>query len=81
MVYDYTGKEIRIDLDKISGASKNIWWFNPVDGRLKFVETTTSGVKSYFPEGGYRSGNDKVLIAIDSTQAHLKKDQVKIPNL
>ena len=81
MVYDYTGKEIRIDLDKISGASKNIWWFNPIDGRLKFVETTTSGVKSYFPEGGYRAGNDQVLIAIDSTQDHLKKDQVKIPNL
>jgi hypothetical protein len=81
LVYDYTGKEVKIDLSQISGVQKNIWWYNPVDGGLQFVETTTSGVKSYFPEGGYRSGNDKVLIAVDASKDYLKKDWTKIPAL
>ena len=81
MVYTYTGKEINIDLSKISGKTKNIWWYNPVDGSLTFVETVKSGIHSYIPDGGYRGGNDKVLIAIDSNKNYLQKDWGNIPEV
>jgi hypothetical protein len=80
LVYSYTGKEIKIDLDKISGDSKNIWWYNPSDGNLLFVETVKSGIRSYIPEGGYRSGNDKVLIAIDADKSYIQKEWKFIPS-
>lgn len=74
LVYTYTGREISIDLNKISGSQKNIWWFNPSDGSLTFVETAKNGVVSYNPAGGYRSGNDKVLVAVDAEKNYLSKD-------
>ena len=74
LVYTYTGKEISIDLSNISGASKNIWWYNPSDGNLTFVETVNGDKHTYTPEGGYRSGNDKVLIAIDSDKNYIRKE-------
>jgi hypothetical protein len=81
LVYDYTGKEIKINLDKISGATKNIFWYSPVDGSLHFVETVATGTRSYFPDGGYRSGNDKVLIAIDASKNYLKTNWTQLPSL
>lgn len=79
LVYTYTGKEIKIDLDKISGSLKNIWWYNPSDGNLLFIETVKSDVRSYIPEGGYRGGNDKVLVAIDADKNYIQKDWKSIP--
>jgi len=79
LIYTYTGKEINIDLNKISGSSKNIWWYNPANGNLLFVETVKSGVCSYIPEGGYRDGNDKVLVAIDSEKKYIQKEWKSIP--
>jgi hypothetical protein len=80
LVYTYTGKEIKIDLTKISGKTKNIWWYDPANGSLLFVESVGSAIKSYIPEGGYRGGNDKVLIAIDSEKEYLQKDWKTIPS-
>lgn len=80
MVYNYTGREIKINLDKISGASKNLWWYDPATGALKFIETTPTGTKTYLPEGGNRPGNDKVLIAVDADKKYLQKDWISIPN-
>jgi len=78
LVYTYTGKTINADLTKISGATKNIWWFNPADGHLTFVETVKSGICSYVPEGGNREGNDKVLIVIDATKHYLQTNQTSL---
>jgi hypothetical protein len=79
LVYTYTGKDIRINLDKISGTSKDLWWYDPATGGLRFIGTELSGIRSYQPDGGYRPGNDKVLIAVDADKNYLKKDWVSIP--
>lgn len=81
MIYDYTGREIRINLDRISLAPKNLWWFDPATGNLKFIETMPGGTVTYQPEGGNRPGNDKVLIAIDADKNYLQKDWTSIPSL
>lgn len=73
LVYTYTGKEIKIDLDKISGKDKNIWWYDPANGNLTFIGTVKSGVRSYIPDGGHREGNDKVLVAIDASKNYFSK--------
>jgi hypothetical protein len=75
LVYDYTGREIRINLDKISGTEKNLWWMDPATGTLTFIEKAASGIRSYQPEGVPQPGNDKVLIAIDASKAYFKADQ------
>ena len=37
LVYNYSGKPMSIDLTKISGAKKNVWWMNPADGKLTYL--------------------------------------------
>ena len=37
LVYNYSGKDMTIDLSKISGQQKNVWLMNPVDGSLKYL--------------------------------------------
>lgn len=78
LIYTYTGKPVSIDLTKISGTSKNIWWYDPVNGQLTFVETTPGRIRTYLADGGYREGNDKVLIAIDATKNYIKPDQAAL---
>jgi len=81
MIYDYNGREITINLDRISLNPKNIWWFDPATGNLKFIESMPSGTVKYVPEGGNRPGNDKVLIAIDADKNYLQKSWTTLPNL
>ncbi len=78
LVYTYTGREISIDLSKISGETKNIWWYNPADGNLTFVGNFKNGVQAFNPAGGYRSGNDKVLVAVDADKKYLKKESYNL---
>jgi len=83
MIYDYTGREIKINLDAISLEPKNLWWFDPATGNLKFIEIMPSpcGTVTYQPEGGNLPGNDKVLIVIDADKNYLQKSWTKLPNL
>ena len=37
MVYNYTGRPMQIDLTKISGAKKNVWWYNTKNGKLTYI--------------------------------------------
>jgi hypothetical protein len=81
MIYDYNGREITINLDRISPAPKNLWWLDPATGALKFIEAIPGGTVTYTPEGGNRPGNDKVLIAIDTDKNYLQKSWTALPNL
>jgi hypothetical protein len=81
MIYDYTGREIKINLDQISLNPKNLWWFDPATGNLKFIENLPGGIVTYIPEGGNRPGNDKVLIVIDADKNYLQKNWTALPNL
>jgi hypothetical protein len=74
LVYTYTGKTITIDLSKVSGLEKRVWWYDPATGALQYVGVVKNGVQTFRPEGGYRAGNDKVLVAIDANRSYLKPE-------
>ena len=72
LVYDYTNKQIDVDLDRISGKEKLVFWFEPENGHLKYLGRFR-GRQSFLPEGGYCAGKDKVLIAFDADKGYLSE--------
>ena len=79
LVYNYTGRPMQIDLSKISGAKKLCWWFNPKDGMLEYIgEFEGTKITGFQTDIAYNSGNDRVLIAVDSEKKYIKKDATAI---
>ena len=64
LVYNHTGRSMRIRLDKISGQRKNVWWMDAATGALKFIGCFESKVLTFAPVAFPAS--DGVLIAIDA---------------
>lgn len=78
LVYNYTARPMQIDLSKISGAKKNCWWFNPKNGELQFIgELDGTKITNFQLDIAYNAGNDRVLIAVDSTKDYIKNLQAK----
>jgi hypothetical protein len=71
LVYDYTGRPIRADLSRISGARKRCWWYSPTDGTFTPIGTFPSGTVEFVPSGAYGPGNDCVLVAVDERCAYV----------
>ena len=62
-IYNYNGREIKINMGKIAGDKVEASWFNPRNGETKKIgEFDNNGVQSFQPEGGVKDGNDWVLI-------------------
>ena len=78
LVYNYTARPMQIDLSKIIGAKKNCWWFNPKNGELQFIGEFDSKTTTFALDIAYNAGNDRVLIAVDSSKDYLKKDSKSI---
>jgi hypothetical protein len=79
LVYNYTARPMSIDLSKISGTKKNCWWFNPKDGSVQYIGEFDGTKVTYFAiDVAYNSGNDRVLIAVDSSKDYLKKETAVI---
>ena len=74
MVYNYTGRPMQIDLTKISGAKKNVWWYNTKNGKLTYIGEYDNKITTFQYDAGYMSGNDQVLIAIDTDKNYIGKD-------
>ena len=66
---------MRIDLTKIAGEQKQIWWYSPVDGSLQYAGTVEDGIREFRFEGPEGPANDHVLIAFDSTKNYLTEGQ------
>jgi len=79
LVYNYSGKPMDIDLTKISGAKKNVWWMNPADGTLTYLGEMDSKVTTFSVDGAYMRGGDRVLIAVDALKNYLDKSAAVIP--
>lgn len=79
LVYNHTNTPMEIDLTKISGSRKNVWWYSPVDGTLEYVGQFDSKVTPFHYDGTHGPGNDHVLIAIDSTRTYLTPDSTTLP--
>lgn len=73
LVYNYSGRPMKLDLTKISGARKKCWWFNPRNGALEYIgEFESNGAQAFQADVAYMAGNDRVLIAIDSSKEYIK---------
>ena len=69
---------MQIDLGKISGQKKNVWWMNPTNGKLSFVGEMDSKVTEFTLDGAYLRGSDRILIATDASKNYLQKDQTEL---
>jgi hypothetical protein len=76
LVYNYSGKDMTIDLSKISGQRKNVWLMNPVDGSLKYLGEYSSRRADFSYVISDKKNTDRVLIAIDSRQHYLDKNDL-----
>lgn len=79
LVYDYNNNPMRLDLRKVSGKRKNVWWMDAETGRLTFIATVDDGIRQFQPlRDGGRPVEDGVLIAIDADKNYIAKDQTGI---
>lgn len=73
LVYNYTNRDMKIDLTKISGAKKKAWWYSPVNGTLEYIGELDNQVTAFQHDSDYGAGNDWVLIAVDANKDYVEK--------
>ena len=78
LVYNYTSRMVKLDLTKISGDKKNVWWMNAGTGMLRYLGEYDSKVMAFRMHKQGPGIEDGVLIAVDSTKDYLQKDQIQI---
>lgn len=71
MVYNHTGREMRIRLDAITGKRKSVWWMDAATGTIKHIGTYNSKTLTYNPASAEGSQRDGVLIAMDEKCQYL----------
>ena len=81
LVYNYSARPMEVDLSKVSGAKKNVWWYHPANGKLEYVGEFDSKVTHFQYDCGYMSGNDRVLIAVDSSKDYINKEWTVMPDM
>ena len=79
MVYNYNSVPMKVDLTKVSGDKKNVWWMDAATGRLTFIGEFDSKVTIFNQQNPHpHTPNDGVLIAIDSSKNYLDREQTEI---
>ncbi len=82
MVYNYNNVPMKLDLDKISGKKKNVWWMDAATGTLNYLGEFDSKTLTFNPQNPERKKvNDGVLIAVDASKNYLAKDQKEIEDM
>lgn len=81
LVYNYSARPMEVDLAKVSGAKKNVWWYHPANGKLEYVGEFDSKVTKFQYDCGYMSGNDRVLIAVDASKDYINKEWTSMPDM
>ena len=69
---------MKLDLTKISGEKKNVWWMTAATGKLKYLGEYDSKVITFRYHPQSARIEDGVLIAIDNTKDYLTKDQTEL---
>jgi hypothetical protein len=63
LIYTYTGRNIKVNMGKITGKKVKASWFSPRDGSIINIgEFKNSGILNFDPPGEQKEGNDWVLI-------------------
>ncbi len=78
LVYNYTSRPMTIDLRKISGGRKKVWWMSAATGALTWLGEYDNKVLTFRPQKTDAAVEDGVLIAIDASKDYLSKDQRQI---
>ena len=78
MVYNYHSNPMKIDLTKISGVKKNVWWMDAATGNLRYIGEFDSKVFTFSPKHTVKAICDGVLIAVDASKDYLAKEQTEI---
>lgn len=76
-VYNHTGRPMTLDLTRISGREKEIWWMNPSDGSIHYVGRRPDGVLHL--DSPALPGDDLVLIAVDADAHYLAPSMTALP--
>lgn len=71
LVYNYTSREMKIDLRKISGDQKKVWWMDARTGQLTYLGQYDNKILKYRPQKTGDGIEDGVLIAIDASKNYL----------
>jgi len=78
LVYNYTSRDMTVDLRKISGTEKHVWWMNAGTGALTFLGCHPSKVLTFRPHKVGPGIEDGVLIAIDADKDYLSPEQPSV---
>lgn len=78
LVYNHTGRDMRVDLTKVSGEAKDVWWMDPTDGRLTYLGRHASRVTTFRYHAAASGVADGVLIAIDASKSYIAHGQMSI---
>lgn len=63
LIYNYNGREMKINLEKLQGDRFKASWFNPRNGQYSpIAELDKQAAQVFTPEGGKKDGNDWVLV-------------------
>ena len=76
LVYNHTGRDMNVDLSKISGRKHCAWWMDAASGSVKYLGETGK-VMHYKPE----SDADGVLIVTDSKAVYLTPETTSLISL
>ncbi|HPS12828.1 MAG TPA: glycoside hydrolase family 140 protein [Prolixibacteraceae bacterium] len=72
LVYNDTGKEMKIDLSRISGEKKMAWWYNPRNGALEYIGSFDSAITSFRHNNTTTTDTDYVLIVTDASNNYIQ---------
>lgn len=88
LVYNYTGRKMTVNLSKISGEAKDVWWMDAASGALTYMGRYTDKVATLSPARNKASKKDStqesiqntdgILIATDSSKDYIRKEQKNI---
>ena len=78
LVYTYTNRPMQIDLTKIAGRRKRVWWYSPTDGTLEYVGTFGNHIRTFGGDGPTGPACDRVLIVTDHRSRYLRPGQKEL---
>ena len=78
LVYNYNSNAMRLNLTKISGDKKKVWWMSAANGQLRYLGEYENKVMTFRYHPQTTGIEDGVLIAVDASKDYLKEDQQQL---
>lgn len=76
LVYNHTGRDMNVDLSKITGRKHHAWWMDAASGAVKYIGEAGKDMR-YKPE----SDADGVLIVTDAKTSYLTPETTSLISL